>query len=194
MPNGAQKAALSLRLFGKQGTSMIPLLNQGRTELAKLTEEARVLGLDVTPEAARAAGDFNDNLERLEFAAKGLWLRVAQDLLPTLVDLTNRMVEWVKSSDAVRIGAELIGEVLRMLVLDAQALIVTVRVLWRTFEAYIDGVGKNIQAFGWLVARVWKGPIEVTRAYIEYLKVVVRAIGDLAQARRQWGQIHTFYR
>jgi hypothetical protein len=56
MPNGAQKAALSLQLFDKQGTSMIPLLNQGSAEIARLAEEARVLGLDMTPEAARVSG------------------------------------------------------------------------------------------------------------------------------------------
>lgn len=182
MPNGAEKAALSLQLFGKQGTSMIPLLNQGSAEIAKLAEEARALGVDVTPQAAQAAGDFNDNLERLQFAAKGLWLRVAQELLPTLVELTNRMVAWVKSSDAVRIGAELIAEALRMILFDAHALIVAVRVLAKTFEAYIDGVAKGITAFGRLIARVWEGPIEIVRAFIEHMKVAVRAVGDLAQA------------
>ena len=40
MPDGAQKTALAMKVFGRSGASMIPFLNAGREGLAKLKAEA----------------------------------------------------------------------------------------------------------------------------------------------------------
>lgn len=53
MPDGPQKAALAVKLFGKEGMAMIPFLNQGRDGIAQLTDEARRFGLVISGETAR---------------------------------------------------------------------------------------------------------------------------------------------
>jgi len=55
MPDGATKAALALRLFGKEGVGIIPFLNQGREGLTALKEEVLYLGLVKSEDVARAA-------------------------------------------------------------------------------------------------------------------------------------------
>ncbi len=49
-------------------------------------------------------------------------------------------------------------------------------------NAYLDALAKACVAFGRLIARVWEQPIEIIRAVIEYMKVAIRAVGELAQA------------
>jgi hypothetical protein len=91
--DGAAKAAAAQAIFGKSGADMIPLLNKGREGIAALTNEAKDFGLVVSNDAAKAAGDFNDNLKRIELAAQSLKLSIANTLLPGLVDLTTHFIK-----------------------------------------------------------------------------------------------------
>ena len=97
--DGAEKTALSMALFGKAGADMIPLLNGGREAISGASDQLARFGGVVTPEAAQKAEDFNDNLTRLQEAGRGLTTQLAEGLLPTLVDLTNRFVELVENVD-----------------------------------------------------------------------------------------------
>ena len=45
MPDGPQKTALAMQLFGRQGKDMIPFLNQGSAGLAELNKKAHELGV-----------------------------------------------------------------------------------------------------------------------------------------------------
>lgn len=96
MPDGAEKTAIAVELLGRSGANMIPLLNGGSQALRTAGDEARAFGLVVSTEAGRAAEEFNDNLTRLGSAVKGAALDVAQDLLPTLNDLSDQVVEMAK--------------------------------------------------------------------------------------------------
>ena len=66
MPDGPEKTALAMDFFGKKlGTELIPLLNQGSAGLRAMCDEAERLGLVLNAEQAKAAAEFNDNLDRL---------------------------------------------------------------------------------------------------------------------------------
>lgn len=85
MPDGAQKAALAAEFFGsKLGTELIPLLNEGRDGLKALGEEAESLGLVINGQQAKAAAEFNDNLDRLASLAKGAAVSLGNLLLPAI--------------------------------------------------------------------------------------------------------------
>ncbi len=88
--DGAGKAAVSLAIFGKSGTDMIPLLNDlanGGFDNAKnkLTE----LGLVISGDMAKASQDFNDSMTRMEMAAKGATVQIAQGMLPGLTSAAD---------------------------------------------------------------------------------------------------------
>jgi hypothetical protein len=93
MADGAEKTALAVKLFGRSGADMIPLLNQGRDGLAAAADEARRFGLIISAEAARQAEAFNDNLTRLTSAAEGLKIQLAGPLIKSLGDLAEQMLE-----------------------------------------------------------------------------------------------------
>ncbi len=91
MPDSAEKAALAVKLVGKNGWDMIPMLNQGRDGLTEMMEEAKRLGLVMSADAARAAEEFNDNMKRLHAVNEGVQRQIGSALLPILADLTEQM-------------------------------------------------------------------------------------------------------
>jgi hypothetical protein len=101
MRDGANKTALAIALFGRSGADMIPLLNGGREAIRGAGEELERFGGVVTPQAARQAEQFNDNLTRLQTAFDSLMREAIGPILPHLVALTERFIELVKSGGGV---------------------------------------------------------------------------------------------
>lgn len=102
MANGTAKAALAQEIFGRSGTELIPLLNQGRAGLAEMRAEADKLGLTVSGPAAAAAEQFNDNLTRLGAAFKGVINQGIQPILPLLAQMTDETVRIAKESGVLQ--------------------------------------------------------------------------------------------
>ncbi|HXG46253.1 MAG TPA: hypothetical protein VNO52_01415 [Methylomirabilota bacterium] len=98
MPDGAEKAALAVEKFGRSGLEMIPLVNQGSEAIRAQLEEARKLGAVIGPQFAANADRFNDNLTRIGTLFKGLFLGVAEQLLPTLIELQERFIAFVSEA------------------------------------------------------------------------------------------------
>jgi len=98
MPEGPQKTALAMEFFGKKlGQELIPLLNQGSEGLKAMADEAERLGLGLNAEQAKAAADFNDNLDRLGQLSKSVAVSIGNALIPAL---NNMMVEMGKAKDS----------------------------------------------------------------------------------------------
>ena len=101
LEDGAVKTSLSLKIFGKSGADLIPLLNEGKDGLNELTDEAQRLGLVMTAESAAAAEAYNDNLSRLNGTVDGLFITLANNALPSLSEFTQEMVVGVKATDSL---------------------------------------------------------------------------------------------
>lgn len=89
MEDGAGKTALAVKLFGRAGADLIPLLNQGSRGMKELADEADRLGVTISKQTAEAAERFNDNLKRLESTSRAVGLAIADVVLPPL----NRLLE-----------------------------------------------------------------------------------------------------
>jgi lambda family phage tail tape measure protein len=92
MPDGADKAALAIKLFGREGLSLIPFLNQGRDGITALMEEAQRLGLVMSEDVARASEVFNDNLTRLSALFEGVQRQIGAAVIPVLADFTEQVI------------------------------------------------------------------------------------------------------
>lgn len=92
MPDGADKAALAVKLFGKEGLAIIPFLNQGREGITALMEEAQRLGLVMSEDVARASEIFNDNLTRLSAIFEGVQRQMGAAVIPILADFTEKVI------------------------------------------------------------------------------------------------------
>lgn len=98
MRDGANKTALAIALFGKSGADMIPLLNGGREAISEASAELEQFGGVVTPEAAKQAEEFNDNITRLQTAFAGLLQEAIAPILPKLIELTQSLIDLAKTS------------------------------------------------------------------------------------------------
>jgi hypothetical protein len=101
MPDGVEKSALAVQIFGKAGTDLIPLLNSGANGIKELTDEADRLGIVLDTNTAKAAEEFNDQMSRVGYAFDGLKLQLASALLPLLNEFADAMVETSKASKGV---------------------------------------------------------------------------------------------
>lgn len=89
---GIEKTNLAQAIFGKSGDAYVNLLTQGRDGIKKLGDEAQKLGAVITPQAAKQAAEFNDNLDRMAALSKGAAISLGNVLLPTLNKLANEFL------------------------------------------------------------------------------------------------------
>ena len=85
--DGAGKAEMAVKLFGKAGLDLIPFLNQGKTGIRDLMVEAERLGLVLSQQDAEAANRFNDELKKLAAEARGMTFAVGKELIPVMTEL-----------------------------------------------------------------------------------------------------------
>lgn len=150
-----------MAIFGKSFQTLIPLLKDGSDGLRGAAEEARALNLVFDQESADSAEAFNDNLSRMQEALSGLAIVAASEVLPKLVDLTDKVVDWVKESenatkiadsfalafDIVSIAVDALSGVWAILTVNIAS---SVQVFMGAYQALI-GVGEamsNIFTFG----------------------------------------------
>ena len=77
MPDGAQKAAAAVALFGKSGADLIPLLNEGADSMEAFTYK-------VGEDFAARSDLFNDTITELGIKTQGFGLELTDSLLPAL--------------------------------------------------------------------------------------------------------------
>lgn len=99
MENGAEKNALALKLFGKSGMDLIPMLNLGRKGLEENVEQMKKFGI-VTTEDARLGDAFNDAMTELQAATGGLTRVIGNALIPAMTSLATKAADIIAKVSA----------------------------------------------------------------------------------------------
>lgn len=94
------RAAAAMELFGRSGTSLIPLLSGGARGIEALQEQARRLGLTMSTEDARAAEEFGDVLDALTKVVKRLFFAIGSALAPMLKEFAESATRIVVRTSA----------------------------------------------------------------------------------------------
>lgn len=97
MPDGVNKTAMAIKIFGKAGAEMIPFLNGGSASIKELITLAQDLGVVIGEEQAKKAEQFNDSLTILSYASKGLTNKLSAQLLPSLNTIVGVMIDYSKN-------------------------------------------------------------------------------------------------
>lgn len=116
MKEGTEKTALAVKLFGKAGIEMIPFLNEGKTGIEALTNEAEKLGLKMSTEFARNADVFNDNLTAMGYALQGVGVSIATELMPFLISLSDSLKTYATDTNAASTAGAGFADVLKGIV------------------------------------------------------------------------------
>ena len=103
LPDGPEKAAVAMDIFGRSGQKMITLLNGGSEALDEF-------GFELSENFAKNSEEFNDNLTKVGIEMDRLKMQVLDDLLPTLIDLSETFIDITKSiRDAADAFAKFFG-------------------------------------------------------------------------------------
>lgn len=90
MPDGVTKTAAAVKIFGRAGADLIPLLNGGSEGLKRMAIEADNLGFTLSEETGRKAELFNDTLTTISAVLGGLSNQVMVAVLPGLIEIADR--------------------------------------------------------------------------------------------------------
>jgi len=145
MPDGVEKTALAVQIFGKAGMDMIPMLNLGSAGLAEAQEKAAEYGKRMA-ELAPQADKFNDKLAEMQFQLKVVGIEMASHV-------AGPMAQWLEAnSEALRIAGSF-TEMLRLFVLNLDAMTTErpaeeIRRLTRAMKEYQEAgsLGKFMQS------------------------------------------------
>jgi hypothetical protein len=116
MPDGAQKAAAAVALFGKAGADLIPLLNEGAAAMDEFTYK-------VSDDFAARSDLFNDTIAELGIKTQGFGLELTDALLPALQsilevfgELFDTKQDWTALFDVIKVGVRSLATVLLAMV------------------------------------------------------------------------------
>lgn len=127
LDDGATKTSVAMDVLGKSaGPQLLPFLNQGSAGIKELTAEAEKFNLVVSTEASEAAGQLNDNLDKMHYAATGVWRTMAVDLAPTLGKISEHMLQGAQDTRVME-GA-------------SYALSTAIKLMYTGFESSIWGL------------------------------------------------------
>lgn len=113
--DGPEKSAIALRLFGKAGADMIPLLNDGGDALRENIEYAKQYS-GLTTELADASDNFNDTMGKLTLQQKSFSNSVASAVLPILQKVADETLNAAEQSDKFSLASTAIRTVLETFV------------------------------------------------------------------------------
>lgn len=104
LPPGAQKSALAVQLFGRNGQQLLPLLNSSATTIDELRERAEQLGIIMSDDAVDASVAYNDAMDDLTRTFNGMKYAIGSQVLPVLTRgvtaITNYAGKIKKAYDA----------------------------------------------------------------------------------------------
>jgi hypothetical protein len=158
MPDPTARAAAAMGLFGRAGTKMLPMLQQGSTYLAQLESRYAALGLTISSTDAEAADKLNDTMGDLWDTVKMGVFNIGAALAPEMQDLADEMirivagsVRWVKANKDVFVT---LGHMATGVVGVGAALL--------ALGTGVSGVGGAVELFGTIVEN--SGKIAVVAA------------------------------
>lgn len=170
MPDGAQKAAAAVALFGKSGADLIPLLNEGAAAMDRFTYK-------VSEDFAARSDLFNDTITEFGIKVNGFGMELTDALLPALQsilevfgDLFDTDQDWTALFDVIKVGLRAVATVI-------YATIKLVDVAIKNVVAYFDAVGKVLQGD-------FQGAADVISTRVSTL--LEQAKRDFAQIQKIW--------
>ncbi len=89
MPDGAEKTALAMQLFGRSGAQMLPFLNKGAAGLAELQEKARDMGLVLDDTSIKIMSAAKVSLREYNMTIQGTKVALGGTLMPVMTAFSN---------------------------------------------------------------------------------------------------------
>ncbi len=92
LPDQQTRAAMAMKLFGREGQALLPMLSEGREGIEKLNAEFEELGGGLSNQFVKDAKRADDELRKIHLTLLTLKTRITAAALPAL----QKLMEWVK--------------------------------------------------------------------------------------------------
>jgi phage-related protein len=152
----AKKAYLATTFFGRSGQKMINMAVASEEAFKEMAEEVRRYGI-LSEKTAKESEEFQDELTRLQKAARGAGFSIAEKFLPALTPIITKLSEWLVKN------RELIATKLGKYVEDIAAKLESL-----DFDKILTGIEKVIKGFVGFVS--WAGGVK--KALIVFLVIM----------------------
>lgn len=96
MPDAVTRTNRAMKLFGRSGTEIMPMLKQGNAQLDKFIDDAYELGVILDEETIAASGRFDQQLKRLRDSIIGLRNDIGAPFVGAFADGMKATVELIK--------------------------------------------------------------------------------------------------
>ncbi|MCE5230470.1 phage tail tape measure protein, partial [bacterium] len=176
------RAAMAMEIFGRSGTELLPLMNDGTKGIAELRKQAQALGLTVSTETAEDAAKLHEALKNLWLVAKKLYTSIGAALAPmftALADAATRAAvtatAWIREHrslivTAFQTAAAIAGIGVALYV--AGTVITTMIAAFHTLSVMVVGAGAFLSAMGTILVGLFS-PIGLVVAAVVGLGVAI---------------------
>lgn len=111
MPNGVGKTDLAMKLFGRSGRNLIPILNQGGGKLNALKREMALFGLTISGKTKNDVTDLRKAQKKLNDLWDGMQIQLATKVIPKLSTFATAATDAATGlKSGVRPAGELAGK------------------------------------------------------------------------------------
>jgi len=115
--DSANKTAIAVALFGRNGSELIPFLNKGSEGIERLRDKADELGYTVNDSTIKAVKELNKHLRDISDRSDGWYRQLVSDLAPALLDVVKTTESFAdksgvaeKSITATTVATKLLAE------------------------------------------------------------------------------------
>lgn len=177
-----EKAALAMGIFGKTGTSILPMLEEGSVGLQKYRDEAQSLGIVMDEASVKAGGDFNDSLDKINMQLGAVGNQIGAQIIPVLTPVIPLLMDLIKTLPIKELG-KLITDLLPPLVQIIEKIIkaIPMDVLIKLVETVLIPVLDIIEALLPALEPILDLIAMILTALMPILEVLGKIIGYIAQ-------------
>ena len=186
MPDGAQKAAAAVALFGKSGADLIPLLNEGAASMEKFTYK-------VGEDFAARSDLFNDTITELGIKTQGFGLELTDALLPALQTILEVFADLFSTDQDWTALFKVIEGVIRGIAVAIYTVVKAVDILIKNIVAAVQAAGQAFSgdfgaAWDTITNRVSSGFAEAQQAIKDLNKLAFGSAPSPGTGRRTGGR------
>jgi hypothetical protein len=174
----AERTAVAMKLLGRGGAQLVPLLKQGAEAVAEMMAEMKALGGVIDDDLKKASADFIDNQLRMDVVFQGIKNTIAKELLPFLNKSVEGFTAWWKiNGDFIR---QKVGDTIKRIGRVLGGVGTVIKEVAKFFTKWIKDIGpteKSIAkigvAVGILGSLIASGPVGQLLALISVIGLVV---------------------
>jgi Lambda phage tail tape-measure protein (Tape_meas_lam_C) len=192
MPDGAVKTADAIKLFGRAGAELIPILNEGGSKLAVLEGHFTALNAVVSGSTAKASEELKQNMTLMGAAFTGVENELTKDLVPALNEVAEEFIaafegkqDIIKSVvDSIAFVAKSLLELVQVAALVGDAFVNMVEFI----QGILAGLGDVIRGAATAAFDIKEGNFKA--AWTDFKSAGIEAYGTIVQtSKASWAQM-----